>query len=472
MTPLGFAAAGSARVTVVIVTHGAWEWTQRALAELHRHTPDVEVVIVDNASRDGTPERLGQEVDSVRVVANADNVGFARAANQGADLAGGELVAFLNNDALVHDGWLAPLVEALDREARVAAAGPRLLNLDGSLQEAGALVARDGSTWSYGYGDDPDRPEYRFPRAVAYAAGACLLVRRAALLDCGGFADVYSPAYYEDVDLCFALAARGLRTAYEPRSLVTHARHGSGDAAQAQALSRRNRITFLKRWGDALEARPATLEPPMPRAILGARDARALDRILVAGADARIDPLLRALAGLWPDARITALLEDADPAGLRVAGLLAQGVEAVAGLDDPSGWLADRRFHYDVAVVVAQATGRAYGHPKPQALRLSLDRPARRRRRAAAARGAARGGRAGPAWPTWPPRVRLVCPARRGATRGVALQARGRARLGEAPPGPGRRPRARRRRSRRAPGPPGRGRASRAGRHRRSPGGG
>jgi GT2 family glycosyltransferase len=372
VTPNAFPPAGSARVAVVIVTRGAWAWTQRALAALHRHTPEVEVVIVDNASRDGTPERLGREVEGVRLVANPRNVGFARAANQGAELAGGELVAFLNNDALVHDGWLAPLVEAVDRDARVAAAGPRLLNLDGSLQEAGALVARDGSTWSYGYGDDPDRPEYRFSRLVDYAAGACLLVRRAALLECGGFADAYSPAYYEDVDLCFALAARGLRTVYEPRSVVTHARHGSGDAAQAHALSRRNRVTFLERWGDALGARPATLDPPRPRAILGARDALSLDRILFVDAGPPSDPLLRAFAGLWPDARITALLEDADPAGARVDALLAQGVEALAGLDAPSAWLGDRRFHYDV-VVAAGGGADTPAATQPQALRLSLD---------------------------------------------------------------------------------------------------
>jgi GT2 family glycosyltransferase len=371
MTPIAFAPAGSARVTVVIVTHGAWEWTQRALAALHRSTPDVEVVVVDNASGDGTPERLGREAAGVRLAANADNVGFARAANQGAELAGGELVAFLNNDALVHAGWLAPLVEALDRDPRVAAAGPRMLNLDGSLQEAGALVARDGSTWSYGYGDDPDRPEYGFPRPVDYAAGACLVVRREPLLDCGGFADAYSPAYYEDVDLCFALAARGLRTVYEPRSRVTHARHGSGDAAQAQALSRRNRVTFLERWGDALEARPATLEPPRPRAVLGARDALALDRILLVGAGTRIDPLLEALAGVRPDARITALIEDADPAGARAAGLLARGIEALAGREDPSAWLVDRRFHYD-AVIADDKVADGLGGTQPQAVRLAL----------------------------------------------------------------------------------------------------
>jgi GT2 family glycosyltransferase len=367
---MAFAPAGSARVAVVIVTHGAWAWTQRALAALHRHTPDVELVIVDNASRDGTPERVAREVGGARLVANADNVGFARAANQGAESAGGELVAFLNNDALVHEGWLEPLVEALDRDERVAAAAPRLLNLDGSLQEAGALVARDGSTWSYGYGDDPARPEYGFPRVVDYAAGACLLVRRSALAQCGGFSELFSPAYYEDVDLCFALAAHGLRTVYEPRSLVTHARHASGDAAQAHALSRRHRVTFLERWGDALEARPGTLEPPRPRAALGARDAHALDRVLVAGAGASVDPLLRALAALWPDARITALLDDADPAGARATGLLAQGIEAVAEIEDSSVWLGDRRLHYDVVVAGDGAPDELWA-TQPQALGLS-----------------------------------------------------------------------------------------------------
>ena len=167
MTPSAFAPAGSARVTVVIVTRGAWAWTQRALAALHRYTPDVEVVIVDNASRDGTPERLVREVEEVRLVANADNVGFARAANQGAELAGGELVAFLNNDALVHDGWLAPLVEAVDRDARVAAAGPRLLNLDGSLQEAGGARVSPRRRRQYG---SPPWP-VRTPKTVTPPRG-------------------------------------------------------------------------------------------------------------------------------------------------------------------------------------------------------------------------------------------------------------------------------------------------------------
>jgi O-antigen biosynthesis protein len=360
-----------ARVTAVIVTHGAWSWTRRALEALRAHTDGVEIVVVDNASQDGTTAKLGREFPEVQVVANAENRGFAPAANQGAERARGEHVAFLNSDTLVHDGWLPPLLEALDRDPRLGAAVPRLLNLDGTLQEAGALVARDGSTWSYGSGDDPGRPEFGFPRVVDYGAAACLLVRRGPFLERGGFDETYSPAYYEDVDLCFALADVGLLTLYQPGSVVTHARYGSGSAGRARELSLRNRRTFLARWGHRLEARPASLDPPRARSIIGARDARALDRVLVLGDDPRVEGLLVALRELWPRARISALLGPRDTLRPPGAGLLAHGIEAVDGVGEVGAWLAERRFHYDVVVL-----GGAAPSPRatqPQALALALD---------------------------------------------------------------------------------------------------
>jgi GT2 family glycosyltransferase len=369
VTPAAFA-PGDARVTAVLVTHGAWNWTRRALRALRAHSEGLEIVVVDNASPDRTPERIGNEFPDVEVVRNADNRGFAPAANEGAERAQGEFVAFLNSDTLVHDGWLPPLVDALDADSRLGAAVPCLLNLDGTLQEAGALVARDGSTWSYGAGDDPSRPEYRFPRVVDYGAAACLLVRRGPFLARGGFAETYSPAYYEDVDACFALADDGLLTVYQPGSVATHARYGSGSAGRARELSRRNRRTFLASWGDRLEARPSTLEPPRPRAVIGARDARALDRLLLVGDDARVDGLLVALRGLWPRARISALLDSAGPGSRRSARLLALGVEAAAGVADVDAWLGERRFHYD-AVIVADGAA-APIRTQPQALVLAL----------------------------------------------------------------------------------------------------
>ena len=108
-----------------------------------------------------------------------------------------------------------PLAERLDSHSRVGAVGPMLLNPDGSLQCAGAIVFRSGATACYGEGDDPERAGYQFARVVDYVPGACLLIRRRAFEDTGGFDGRYGLAYFEDADLGLALADRGYRSMYE-----------------------------------------------------------------------------------------------------------------------------------------------------------------------------------------------------------------------------------------------------------------
>src|SRR5207247_2876937 len=142
---------------------------------------------------------------------------------QGAAHARSRLLLFLNSDALVHEGWLPPLLERA-AEPRVGAVAPRFLNLDGSVQEAGALLYREPATAAYGAGET-ESVELRRPRMLDYASAACLLVERRAFDEVGGFDPAYGKAYYEDVDLCLALASQGYLTVYEPRSAVTHV-HG------------------------------------------------------------------------------------------------------------------------------------------------------------------------------------------------------------------------------------------------------
>ncbi len=223
-----FASAAEPAVSAVLVSYGGLDWVRKALDALARHTPEpLEAIVVDNASPDGLADALEAEYEGLRMVRNAENRGFGPACNQGASEARAPLVAFVNTDAFVHEGWLRPLVDALARPGVVVAAG-KLLHEDGSLQEAGALVSRSGWTAGYGDGDDPDDPAYAFPRFVDYVSAACMVVDRAAFAGAGGFDSAYAPAYYEDSDLCFRLAAAGGRVVYEPRSTVTHCRYGSG----------------------------------------------------------------------------------------------------------------------------------------------------------------------------------------------------------------------------------------------------
>jgi O-antigen biosynthesis protein len=366
-------------VTVVIVTLDAWEWTERALRALVANTPPCyEVVVVDNASSAETVEAL-RTVEGIELLCNDTNVGFGNACNQGVVRARARYLAFLNPDALVHDGWLAPLLAVLDAEPDVAAVAPRLLNLDGTLQESGALVFRDGLVLNYGDGDDPERPIYRFRRDVDYASAACLLVRRAAFLQVGGFDPVYSPAYLEDVDLCFALAAAGWRVSVVPDSTVTHARWASGDQSGTVRLVERNRPVFRARWAEALQRRTDLPEDRDPVRMIGARDLLATERLLVTAAgvprpdgdiaERRLVQLVHALVDNWPRARVT--LAAGEGSSTAASALMSRGVEVDPAVGDWRRWLDERRHHYGTVILVDGAdddVAEALRRSQPQAL--------------------------------------------------------------------------------------------------------
>lgn len=252
------------RVTLVIPVHNQVDFTLLCLQSIEegqaRNTTTFEVVVVDNASTDGTPALLESLSGDVRTIRNDENLGFGDACNQGAAIARGEFVLFLNNDTAVVGDWLDVLVAALDEDARRGAVQPKLLYPDGRVNDAGGLVFRDGVAVVYGKGHlYPSAPELDVRRAPDYASGACLLVRSAAFREVGGFDHRYSPAYYEDTDLSFALRAAGWTLLYEPAAVVIHvegATAGTDTASGFKAHLPRNRVRFTEKWAAELRERP------------------------------------------------------------------------------------------------------------------------------------------------------------------------------------------------------------------------
>ena len=229
---LDSARPGDPEISVVIVTYGAWTLTERAIASLRAHTGRAyELIIVDNASEDETREQLSKLHDA-HVILNDDNRGFGPATNQGAERARGKLLLLLNTDTFVQAGWLEPLLETIGQPG-IGAVIPRYLHPDGSLQDAGTLLARDGTVHVHGDGDDAGRLCYRFRRVIDFGSAACLLIRRSTFELLGGFDANFAPAYYEDADLAMRLRQLGLSVVYEPRSTVTHLRYGSGGSDRA-----------------------------------------------------------------------------------------------------------------------------------------------------------------------------------------------------------------------------------------------
>lgn len=356
-------------LSVVMATYGAREWVERALEAVERHT-DVphEVVVVDNASTDGTPDMIRERFPSVRLIENAENAGYGGANNQAASLASAPVLALLNSDAIVPPGWAPPLLAALERPG-VGAVVPTLVHLDGTLQTAGAVLGADGSVLALGNGADPDDPFYAFARTCDFGAGACMLLGREDFLAVGGFDPVYDPAYFEDADLCLSLAACGKRTLFVPQVRVAHQQFASSDPARAEELFLRSRTPFLERWGDTLAAgRLPTVLPEDPARTVAARDALVRGRVLVLCGSALPDrdgpdgTLLASLSDPGRELRVTLTAADGDARPWSAAG-----AEVVLA-EDADALLAVRAGHYDVVVGDLEGRGQALRTHQPQAL--------------------------------------------------------------------------------------------------------
>jgi GT2 family glycosyltransferase len=261
-------------VSVVVAVYNGSQVLPKALEALQRNTERCyELILVENGSTDESASLVRQAEDAT-VVLNTRNLGFGVANNQGAARARGRYLLFMNQDVFVDRGWLSPLLERIEADRRIGAVGPKLIFPDGSLQCAGALLSRSGSANCYGTGDRPEKAEYGRTRVVDYLSGACLLVRRCAFEDVGGFDASYGLAYFEDADLCLSLASRGYRSVYEPRSRVTHMLGQPGESILALAL--RNRALFERRWRRVLASRPLSPLAASRRRTLNALEAAAL----------------------------------------------------------------------------------------------------------------------------------------------------------------------------------------------------
>lgn len=348
-------------------THGQWEWTQRALVAVRDHT-DVpyEVIVCDNGS-DASMRAELRRVQNVTLVLNDKNLGFATACNKGAARASGSNLVFLNSDALVHGDWVRPLVSHLDKDDRIGIVGPMLLNVDGSVQEAGATVLGDSLTLMHGYGAPRTSPRYSFARAADYVSGACLAIRRSTFHALAGFDSAFGLGYFEDADLCFEARRAGYDVIYEPRSLVTHARGASTRREDVEETFARNRTLFGRRWHDVLRHRPPG---PADAALdLRVRDLAASARFLVVAgrSPARTAQIVRELARLTPRAVVTLVQDDAGaPTPARDIELLDR-----SGLEER---LALVRHQLDVIVYLdlddADLLGPLLDETQPQARRI------------------------------------------------------------------------------------------------------
>jgi GT2 family glycosyltransferase/tetratricopeptide (TPR) repeat protein len=215
-----------------------------ALAEVTQGV-DYELIVVDNASRDGTGAFLSSLSGDVQVITNAENLGFAVACNQGAKAARGRYLVFLNNDTVPLPGWLEALVAEVEAHPEVAAVGSKLLYEDGTVQHAGVVFARESRHPFHPFRlGRADLPEVNQRRELQAVTAACVLIRREVFEELGAFDEEFRNGW-EDLDLCMRMRSRGWKIVYQPASVLYHLESQSPGRKKFNDL---NRDRFFEKW--------------------------------------------------------------------------------------------------------------------------------------------------------------------------------------------------------------------------------
>ena len=243
------------QVTAAVVSYNTRDYLGRCLNSLTRE-PLAAVIVVDNASSDGSVEFVASRYPHATVIANESNRGYAAAANQALAMATSPYVLLLNADTVVHAGAVAQLAAYLEGHPTAAIAGPAILDENGAVQPSCfPFPGTHGWFWenaplSYWTRRVPFARERSIswrrassPRAVPWVLGAAMLLRRRAVLDAGGMDETYF-LYYEEVDLCRRLAATAWETHYVPSAVIAHVGAASTSQQRSAALVRRFQSTL------------------------------------------------------------------------------------------------------------------------------------------------------------------------------------------------------------------------------------
>lgn len=255
--------------SICILTLNKLDVTERVLrtlvaTDLPRET---QLILVDNGSSDGTPQRLlefqrthGCPALTVTVLLNATNRGCAGGRNQAAALATQSHLVFIDNDIELHDSqWLRNGLDFMSSHGDVGVAGGKLMYADEPrrLQSTGVRIDRDGGVRYIGDHEDPQRPEHNVCRDVQGVPGACFFIARRLFHEAGGFDEAFNPVNYEDLDLCYRVRQRAYRVVFMPTVAMLHRAHTTTHRTPELAIRRvnvRNQRIFRERWAAVLEA--------------------------------------------------------------------------------------------------------------------------------------------------------------------------------------------------------------------------
>jgi GT2 family glycosyltransferase len=237
-------------LSIIIVTYNSLGYLEDCLSSIYACPPEsgYDIIVVDNASSDGTDEYVRSAYPDITLIKNDRNRGFAAASNQAIMISDSAYMLLINSDCRVFDNSIEKLLRYFAENKEVAVAGPKILNSDGTIQYScrrfpSFFGAAAHTLLIHIYPNNPFSKRYKLvdasrekPFPVDWVSGSCMMIRRKALEETGLLDENYF-MYVEDIDLCYRMWKKGWEVHYMPYSEVLH--HTGGSSSRTGYGNRR-----------------------------------------------------------------------------------------------------------------------------------------------------------------------------------------------------------------------------------------
>jgi len=218
-------------ISIIIVNYNRKDLLRQCLDSVKgQGFQDIETIVVDNASTDGSIEMVAMYYPDVNLIRNTANLLFCKAQNQGIDVSKGNFILCLNSDCVLDKDYLKQVISAIGLDTAIGMVSGKILRMDKkTIDSTGLFLSKNRKPVERGYGK-MDKGLYNEPGYVFGASGACAFLRKSMLKnirDKYGYFDERFGMYYEDLDLCWRAQKKGWKAYYNPKALAYHVRGGT-----------------------------------------------------------------------------------------------------------------------------------------------------------------------------------------------------------------------------------------------------
>lgn len=241
------------KVAVVVLNYNGKIFLEKFLPSVIRYSSNAIIVLADNASKDDSVDFTRKTFPQVHIIQNNKNEGFAEGYNEALKQVKAEYYILLNSDVEVTEGWIANVLELMDKRPEIAACQPKIMDYNNRTKfeyagAAGGFIDKWGYPFCRGriFNElEEDKGQYNSETEVFWATGACMFVRSKAFWEVNGFDGDYF-AHMEEIDLCWRLKNIGYKIYTEPKSIVYHVGGGTLEVSPRKTfLNFRNNLTTL-----------------------------------------------------------------------------------------------------------------------------------------------------------------------------------------------------------------------------------